>query len=45
MTGTPGTDLVLINEEFFADGVRPAQMDDLLAEGWRHFGTHFFATA
>jgi leucyl-tRNA---protein transferase len=42
MTGTPGTDLVLINEEFFADAITPAQLDGLLAEGWRHFGTHFF---
>jgi arginine-tRNA-protein transferase len=42
MTGTPGTDLIFINEEFFADDVGPAQLDELLAEGWRHFGTHFF---
>ena len=42
MTGTPGTDLIFINEEFYADAVEPAQLDDLLAEGWRHFGTHFF---
>ena len=32
----------LINEEFRADAVSPAQLDKLLAEGWRHFGTHFF---
>jgi arginine-tRNA-protein transferase len=32
----------LINEEFFADAVTPRQIDMLLADGWRHFGTHFF---
>lgn len=32
----------LINEEFFADAVTPGQIDGLLADGWRHFGTHFF---
>ena len=42
MTGTPGTDLVFINEEFYADAVTPAQLDLLLADAWRHFGTHFF---
>ena len=42
MTGTPGTDLVFINEEFYADAVSPVQLDLLLAEAWRHFGTHFF---
>jgi leucyl-tRNA---protein transferase len=42
MTGTPGTDLVFINEAFDADAVSPAQLDLLLTDGWRHFGTHFF---
>lgn len=42
MTGTPGTDLVFINEEFFAEAASPEQMDLFLAEAWRHFGTHFF---
>lgn len=42
MTGTPGTDLLFINEAFFADEVSPAQLDTLLADGWRHFGKHFF---
>ena len=42
MTGTPGTDLHFINEEFYADAVTPTQLDLLLADGWRHFGTHFF---
>ena len=42
MTGTPGTDLILINEEFYADAVTPGQLDLLLANAWRHFGTHFF---
>ncbi len=42
MTGTPGTDLRFINEEFYADAVTPTQLDFLLADAWRHFGTHFF---
>ncbi len=42
MTGTPGTDLVFINEEFYADTISAPQLDLLLADGWRHFGTHFF---
>jgi len=32
----------LINEEFFAHRITPQQLDLLLADGWRHFGTHFF---
>ena len=35
-------DLQLINEEFYAESVTPEQLDMLLADGWRHFGTHFF---
>ena len=31
-----------INEEFYASQVTPAQADALLAEGWRHFGEHFY---
>ena len=31
-----------INEEFHAESVTRTQMDKLLANGWRHFGTHFF---
>ena len=31
-----------INEEFHALEVSPKQMDMLLANGWRHFGTQFF---
>jgi len=31
-----------INEAFHADLVAPAELDKLLAGGWRHFGTHFF---
>ena len=34
--------LEIINEEFYADDITPAQYDMLLADGWRHFGTHFF---
>ena len=32
----------IINEEFTAMAVTPTQLDALLADGWRHFGTHFF---
>lgn len=35
-------DLRLINEEFYAESVTREQLDLLLADGWRHFGTHFF---
>lgn len=35
-------ELQYINEEFYADAVRPEQMDMLWADAWRHFGTHFF---
>lgn len=31
-----------INEEFYTGSVSAAQLDSLLADGWRHFGTHFF---
>ena len=31
-----------INEVFEAPHVTPAQLDLLLADGWRHFGTYFF---
>lgn len=31
-----------INEEFFAEMVSPTQIDRLWADGWRHFGNHFF---
>src|SRR3954469_12363939 len=42
MIGTPGTELILINEEFFAESVSRGQVDLLLADAWRHFGTYFF---
>lgn len=32
----------IINETFDADAVTPDQLDHLLANGWRHFGTKFF---
>ena len=35
-------DIHLINEEFRSGAVTPEQMDLLLAEGWRHFGTKFY---
>ena len=31
-----------INEEFHTTRVLPQQLDLLLADGWRHFGTHFY---
>jgi len=34
--------LEIINEEFYADRIEPAKLDLLLADAWRHFGTHFF---
>ena len=42
MTGTPGSELVFINQYFDAQHVTPAQLDMLLADGWRHFGTYFY---
>ena len=35
-------DLHFINEEFHSESVSPKQLDTLLADGWRHFGTQFF---
>jgi arginyl-tRNA--protein-N-Asp/Glu arginylyltransferase len=35
-------DFNFINEEFYADRITPSQLDSLLADGWRHFGNHFF---
>ena len=35
-------DVTFINEEFYRDHLEPAQLDELLAGGWRHFGTQFF---
>ena len=37
-----GPDITFINEEFYADRITPEQLDQLLAGGWRHFGTQFF---
>jgi len=31
-----------INEEFCTPKISPQQLDTLLADGWRHFGEHFF---
>jgi arginyl-tRNA--protein-N-Asp/Glu arginylyltransferase len=36
------SDVSLINQQFFADHVTSHQLDILLEQGWRHFGTHFF---
>jgi arginyl-tRNA--protein-N-Asp/Glu arginylyltransferase len=35
-------DFNFVNEEFYADQITSVQLDALLAEGWRHFGNHFF---
>ncbi len=32
----------LINEEFYTSEITPIQLDLLLADGWRHFGQHFY---
>lgn len=32
----------LISEDFYTLEISPRQIDLLLANGWRHFGTHFF---
>jgi arginine-tRNA-protein transferase len=42
MTNSNNPELTFINEEFYAESVTPTQLDMLLADGWRHFGTHFF---
>jgi len=34
--------LDIINEEFYAERIEPATYDILLADAWRHFGSHFF---
>ncbi len=34
--------LQYINEEFYASQIVPEQLDLLLANGWRHFGEHFY---
>ena len=36
------SDVSFINQQFFADHVTPHQLDALLEQGWRHFGTNFF---
>ena len=42
MTNVRDNNLTFINESFEAVIVTPAQLDLLLADAWRHFGTHFF---
>ena len=32
----------LVNEEFYTRAISPQELDALLADGWRHFGEHFF---
>lgn len=32
----------LVNEEFYTAQISAQQLDELLADGWRHFGEHFF---
>ena len=36
------SDFLLINEAFETQSISPFEMDLLLAEGWRNFGTYFF---
>lgn len=33
---------LFLNDEFEAETVSPDELDEYLARGWRHFGTHFF---
>ena len=35
-------DVRFINEEFHCESIRADRLDELLADCWRHFGTHFF---
>ena len=35
-------EFIFINEDFTSSNVAPSEMDHLLANGWRHFGTYFF---
>lgn len=35
-------DTEFVNEEFYAETVSGNKIDELWANGWRHFGTHFF---
>ena len=35
-------DFEYINDAFEAETISPVQLDALLANGWRHFGTYFF---
>lgn len=42
MTDSRQDELRFIYDEFNASSVTPEQLDLLLADGWRHFGTHFF---
>lgn len=37
-----GSNFSLINEAFETSDISPFEMDFLLAEGWRNFGTYFF---
>ncbi|HEV7700029.1 MAG TPA: hypothetical protein VGO43_07355 [Pyrinomonadaceae bacterium] len=41
MTGTPDTELIFINEAFYAERVEADELDLLLERGWRHFGPRF----
>jgi leucyl-tRNA---protein transferase len=34
--------LIYVNEKFYSTKVSTEELDALLAEGWRHFGTYFF---
>ncbi|MCE7961427.1 MAG: hypothetical protein DYH05_02905 [Acidobacteria bacterium ACB1] len=42
MTGTRASEVIFINESFYADSISPAKMDILLSRAWRHFGNHFY---
>lgn len=42
MTGTQGSEIIFVNEAFYAASVSRRKMDVLLARAWRHFGNYFY---
>lgn len=42
MTGTRASEIIFINESFYADSISRSKMDILLSRAWRHFGNYFY---
>ncbi|HQZ81697.1 MAG TPA: hypothetical protein PLR83_00625 [Pyrinomonadaceae bacterium] len=42
MTGTRASEIIFINESFYADSISQSKMDILLSRAWRHFGDYFY---